>query len=113
MLLSSNPVIRGLSRGNQSYGLESIYRLLNHCEGVSVSIEGNYFNSSFHDAGYDSYITGFCFAKMLHYFSICDLETYCNKLYSHKSLFTINLRGEDELPSDVIFVYIIESCLYS
>lgn len=102
-LLVSDPAIRALSNHVNSLSLESMYFRLRDCGGVKVTQEMTGLVSMFHDAGYDSYITGYCFAKMLHYFALYEISKYINRLYSHKSVYYINLQGEDELPVDVIY----------
>jgi len=101
MLLAADPSIRALSNYKSSYSLEATYRLLEKCGGVTINLENKSSPRTFHDAGYDAYITGYCFAKMLHYLPLYILDRYRNRLYSHNSIYIINLQGEDDLPSDV------------
>ena len=119
MLLVSDTHIQSLTYHPQSCTLESIYYTFKYYGEISISlgIDNTPYDtgSCFHEAGYDSYITGYCFSKMLYYFPVYELEKYQNKLYSHKSVYTVNLSGEDELPPNVMLSdksKPIDNCLY-
>ncbi len=119
MLLFSDPQLKALPGHGQSSALEAMYSFFQYAEGPEVVLgpeTESYLESHFHEAGYDSYVTGtfcpliesrvgYCFAKMLSLLSVFELENYRNRLYSHKSPFDITLlaRGDD-LHENVLFV---------
>lgn len=100
MLLAGDSRISSLT-SKFSFSLEALYTQLEECAGVAVYQENKGGTSGFHDAGHDAYTTGHCFAKMLHFFPLYELEKYHNRLYAHNSVCVINLQGDDELPADV------------
>eukprot|EP00826_Nyctotherus_ovalis_P053699 TRINITY_DN7004_c0_g1_i10.p3 TRINITY_DN7004_c0_g1~~TRINITY_DN7004_c0_g1_i10.p3 ORF type:complete len:119 (-),score=20.48 TRINITY_DN7004_c0_g1_i10:606-962(-) len=111
MLLAGDPIICSLT-SKFSFSLESLYCRLEECAGVAVRLENKGSTGGFHDAGHDAYTTGHCFAKMLHYFPLYELEKYQNRLYAHNSVCVINLQGDDELPLDVALIIKLDCRLY-
>jgi len=107
MLMVSDKAIQSLPYSPQSNTLETIYNSLQYAVETQVilGIENEAYmeETCFHEAGYDSYITGYCFAKMLHFIPMYDLEKYRNKAYSHRSCFAYNFFGEDSTPDNAFF----------
>jgi len=75
-----------------------------------------------HEAGYDSYLAGFCFLKMAHYIGTTQenpdecpvltdskaLEPYLNKIAIIRTDANLNLGGKDEIPSRANIFYVDE-----
>eukprot|EP01022_Parablepharisma_sp_SALTPOND_P014652 TRINITY_DN200_c0_g2_i1.p4 TRINITY_DN200_c0_g2~~TRINITY_DN200_c0_g2_i1.p4 ORF type:complete len:557 (-),score=78.62 TRINITY_DN200_c0_g2_i1:65-1735(-) len=107
MLVFSDEKVKKLLPVKQSSALEAVYQFLSKStEMSSVSIDvglpNKYSeNGHYHEAGYDSYITGYCFAKMMGYIGKEEFEKYKNFLYAHRSPFNINLTGKEALHENV------------
>ncbi len=109
MLVFSDDKVKKLLPEKQSSALEAIYLFLSkstEMSGVSVSIDlpGNKYleTNHYHEAGYDAYITGYCFAKMLNFVKREDLDRHKNRLYAHRAPYSITICGKEELHEHVL-----------
>ena len=117
MIVFADEKVKKLLPEKQSSALEAVYLFLSKSTemsnvAVSIGVPNNKYSDTghYHEAGYDSYITGifsssthlgYCFAKMLNYIKKEDLEKYKNQLYSHRTPYNINLTGKEELHDNV------------
>ncbi len=108
MLVFADEKVKRLLPERQSSALEAVYLFLSRSTEmanvtVSVDLDKSKYSDSnhYHEAGYDAYITGYCFAKMLGYVKPEDLGRYKNKLYTHRSPFSITLTGKEDLNEHV------------
>lgn len=114
MVILSDESIQKLMPLKQSFALGSLYSFLSNSPALSSStIEIGFPNcrysqgEHYHEAGYDAYITGYCYAKILNFLKKEQMDKYKNILYSFKSPFSINLAGKEELSANVSFVTIV------
>lgn len=107
MLIFSDDKVKKLLPEKQSSALEAIYLFLSksaEMSGVTINTEpGNKYSKDdhYHEAGYDAYITGYCFAKMMGYLNKEEFESYMNQLYAHRSPFNMNLSTNEILHDNV------------
>ena len=107
MLIFSDEKVKKLLPEKQSSALEAIHTFLSKSTemasiSISVGVANKYSeNGHYHEAGYDAYTTGFCFAKMMGYIGVAEFEKYKNQLYAHRSPFSINLVGKEILHENV------------
>jgi len=108
MLVFSDEKVKKLLPDKQSSALEAVYQFLSksaEMQSISLSVDlpNKYAeNGHYHEAGYDAYITGYCFAKMMGYIDPKEFEKYKNQLYAHRSPFNINLVGREALHDNTL-----------
>lgn len=113
MLVFSEEKVQKLLPAKQSKSLEGLFIFLSSqmkspvpCE-ISFGIPDAKYakDDHFHEAGFDSYITGFCFAKLQTILSNDELSRNKNKVSSFRSPFDFNFVGKEELHADITAYY--------
>eukprot|EP00826_Nyctotherus_ovalis_P041812 TRINITY_DN4256_c0_g2_i11.p1 TRINITY_DN4256_c0_g2~~TRINITY_DN4256_c0_g2_i11.p1 ORF type:complete len:378 (-),score=129.53 TRINITY_DN4256_c0_g2_i11:441-1574(-) len=107
MIIFGDDKVKKLLPEKQSSGLEPVYLFVStnkELAGIPISIESeNKYSKTehYHEAGYDSYITGFIFIRLLSYIGQENSSKYKNQLYSHRSPFNFNVEGKEALHDNV------------
>jgi len=112
MLIFGDEKVKKLSSEKQSSALEAMYLFVSKSKelaGISINIEvttgleSKYLQTEhYHEAGYDSYITGYSFIKLMEYIGKEDFAKYKNQLYVHKLPYNYNLEGKEVLHDSVM-----------
>lgn len=107
MLIFGNEKLKKLQPEKQSSGLEAMYMFVSKSAelpkiDINMEQENRYsIEQRYHEAGYDSYITGYSFIKLAEYIGKEDLAKYTNQLYVHRASYNYNLDGKDLLHDSV------------
>lgn len=107
MIIFGDDKVKKLLPEKQSSGLEAVYLFVSANKElpdipISIELDNKYSKAEhYHEAGYDAYITGFNFIRLLGYIGPENSSKYKNQLYSHRSPFNFNIEGKEALHDNV------------
>jgi hypothetical protein len=108
MLIFGDEKVKKLLPEKQSSALEAMYLFVSKSKelaaiSINTDVDSKYLQAEhYHEAGYDSYITGYSFIKLMEYIGKEDFVKYKNQLYVHKLPYNYNLEGKEILHDNVI-----------